>query len=92
MSLTAIRIAVLLAAAALIYAGRICLIAVGCVVYIYLLPGIILMKADYPRTSAVFWVCGLTGWLVVPWVLALGFALKLRSNLRVTPYLPEADQ
>jgi hypothetical protein len=70
-----LRIAILTLAVAIIYVFRICLLAVGCALYAYLFPGILAQKRGAPGYQRIYWVCGLSGWLLIPWIAALLWVL-----------------
>lgn len=70
-----LRIAMVLVFVAALYVFRLALLALGCIVYVYLLPAVIASNRDYPRAGRIYWVCGLTGWLLIPWLACLLFVL-----------------
>jgi hypothetical protein len=72
--MAALRITIILIVVAVIYLWRVTLLALGCVVYIYLLPGVLAEKKNYPRYQQIYLLCALGGWLLVPWVVALVWA------------------
>jgi hypothetical protein len=71
----ALRIAIFILAVAVVYLFRVCLLALGCVVYAYLLPGVLAQKKNCPKYQRIYWVCGLSGWLIIPWIGALLWVL-----------------
>lgn len=66
-----LRVPIALISVILIYIFRTALLALGSVVYLYLLPGVLASYRGYPRTRSVYWICGLSGWTVVPWLACL---------------------
>ena len=71
------QLRVVIATATLICLLRIIAFAFGSVAYVYLLPGVIAMKRNYAHADRLFIICAFTGWTVVTWIAALGFALAL---------------
>lgn len=71
------RLAVGLLAGALMLMFHLVAIALGCMVYVYFLPGVIAMRREYPGTNKVFVACAVAGWTVIGWIAALVFALTL---------------
>jgi len=71
------QLGVLIAVAILICLLRMVLLAIGAIVYVYLLPGVIAMSRRYAHADRVMIVCALAGWTGLVWVAALGFALAL---------------
>lgn len=74
------QIAVALLAGLVMLCFHIVIIALGCVVYLYFLPGVIAMKRSYPGANRIFLVCALTAWTAVGWIGALAFALTLQDR------------
>jgi hypothetical protein len=70
-----LRMVMVLALVAVLYAVRLVLLAMWWVAYAYLLPAVIATHRDYPKAGRIYWVCGLTGWLVLPWLASLVFVL-----------------
>lgn len=71
------QLGVLIAVAILICLLRMFMFAVGAVVYVYLLPGVIAMKRRYVHADRIMIACVLGGWTGLVWLAALGFALAL---------------
>lgn len=71
------QLVVVIAVATLICLLRMVAFALGSVLYLYLLPGVIALKRNYAHANRLFLVCAVAGWTVVVWVAALGFALSL---------------
>lgn len=72
-----LRSVVALLAGGLLLLFHIAMITLGCLVYVYLLPGVIAMKRCYDNADRVFIACAIAGWTVVGWLAALAFALAL---------------
>lgn len=70
-----LRMVAVLALVAVLYAVRLVLLAAWWVAYVYLLPAMIASRRDYPKAARIYWVCGLAGWLVLPWLVCLFFVL-----------------
>jgi hypothetical protein len=60
--------------AVLVTASRLVLVAAGSVLYIYLLPGVVAQRRQHLRHRQIYIVTALTGWLIIPWTLALLYA------------------
>jgi hypothetical protein len=67
-------IAAVVVGAALVTVARTLLLAIGSVLYVYLLPGIVAQRRQHLRQRQVYVFTALTGWLVIPWMLALLYA------------------
>jgi cell shape-determining protein MreD len=63
-------------AASVVLAFRMVLLAIGSALYVYLLPGVVAQKRHHPRCREIFIVTALSAWLVLPWLLALLYAVK----------------
>ncbi|HBZ06421.1 MULTISPECIES: superinfection immunity protein [Massilia] len=81
-------VALIVLAAIVLYAGRIVLLAIGSALYVYLWPGLIAQKKGRPDAREYFLACALGGWLVIPWLIALGYALAAPKLDREMPALP----
>ena len=62
--------------ALVVFAFRLVLLALGSVVYLYLLPGIVARNRHHPRQGDLFKLSAFGGWLVLPWLVALVAALS----------------
>jgi len=74
------RIGIVVLGASALCLLRVALVLVGTLVYLLLLPGVVAMKRDHPRTDRVFLWCALLGWTGVAWIAALVFVLARRPN------------
>lgn len=72
-----LRCAIALLVGGLLLMFHIALVALGCLTYVYLLPGVIAMKRCYAGADRIFIACAVTGWTVIGWIAALAFALAL---------------
>lgn len=70
-----LRILTVLFLVTLLYVFRVALLALGCVIYVYLLPGVIASHRNYAKADRIYWACGLTGWLIAPWFASLFYVL-----------------
>jgi hypothetical protein len=59
-----------------VYAFRLLMLTAGCLLYAYLLPGVIAEKRNHPLKNEIYMICGLSGWLVIPWLGTLWLALR----------------
>lgn len=75
MMLAILRICVALVGAVVLTLIHIVKVLIGSVGYVYLLPGVIAMRRNYPGTDKVFIFCVLMNWTVIGWFAALAFAL-----------------
>jgi hypothetical protein len=69
-------IPVVVVAAIVVLAFRALQLALASLAYIYLLPGVIAMKRDHPRQQAIYVVCAVGSWLVLPWLGALWYVSR----------------
>lgn len=67
-------VAAIVLGAVLVTAFRFVLVVAGSVLYIYLLPGVVAQRRRHLRYQQIYFVTALTGWLVVPWALAVLYA------------------
>ena len=67
---------------AIVTAFRLVLVALGSALYVYLLPAVIAGKRNHPKVAELYWICGLAGWLVVPWIAALIYVCKPSDTAR----------
>lgn len=70
-----LRVPIALVSVVLIYIFRLALLAVGSVVYLYLLPGVLASHREHPKTRRIYWVCAVSAWLIVPWLICLFLVL-----------------
>ena len=69
-------IAAVVIVAAAVFAFRLILLALGSVIYLYFLPGLVARDRCHPRRQIIQIVCGAWGWLILPWGIGLWIALK----------------
>lgn len=69
-------IAAVMAGAAVAFASRLILLALGSALYLYLLPGLVARDRDHPSQQEIQLICALSGWLILPWLLGLCIALQ----------------
>lgn len=62
--------------AAIVTAFRLVLVALGSALYVYLLPAVIAGKRNHPKVRELYWICGMSAWLVIPWIAALIYVYK----------------
>lgn len=62
---------IVLLAATILFTFRLILVTIGSIIYVYLLPGVLAEKKNYPGYPRVYLWCALTGWLILPWIAAL---------------------
>jgi cell shape-determining protein MreD len=73
-------VAAIVLGAALITMFRAVLLVISSALYVYLLPGVVAQRRQHLRQREIYIVTALTGWLVLPWVLALLYAAKGEHN------------
>lgn len=73
---TLLIIAFVVLCAIMVTLFRVILCALGSVIYLYLLPGIIAAKRGHPRARDLYLICAFGGWLVLPWAGALWLATR----------------
>lgn len=71
-----LRMVIVLVLVAVLYVVRLMVLALGSVARAYLLPAVIASRRNYPKAGRIYWVCGLTGWLLAPWLACLFFVLS----------------
>lgn len=69
-------IGTVLFAATAVFAFRLVLLALGSVLYLYLLPGITARNRRHPRQREIHRIGLFGGWLVLPWIVALWMATR----------------
>jgi hypothetical protein len=69
-------IAAVVLAGIVIFAFRLVLLALGSLLYVYLLPWVVAQKRGHPREREILLACVFTAWLVLPWAIALWIARK----------------
>lgn len=76
-------------AAAVVFAFRLILLALGSVIYLYFLPALVARDRCHPHRQSIQIVCGLSGWLILPWAIGLWVALKgpVKGSLLGKPVL-----
>lgn len=81
-------VAAIVLGAAVVFACRLVLLAVGSLLYVYLLPGVVAQKRQHPRRREIYIVSALAGWLVLPWIAALAYAARGEMHGMVCGDLP----
>lgn len=73
-------IAAVVVAAAVVFAFRLILLAVGSILYLYLLPGLVARDRAHPHQQKLQTLCALSGWLILPWLI--GFCIALTGPVK----------
>ncbi|WP_229483022.1 superinfection immunity protein [Massilia horti] len=73
------RVALILMAATIIYFFRLLFLGIAAILYIYFLPSLIAEKRNPLKAHSIFVFNLLTGWLIIPWIIALVLAYRMDS-------------
>jgi hypothetical protein len=87
--MVAVRMTVLVSVVAVICLFRLCLLALGSAMYVYLLPGVLAQRRNAPNYERIYIFCAFSGWLFIPWVGALLLVLITPIALGETQFEPE---
>jgi len=71
-----ILVPALVLATIVIFSFRLVLLAIGSAIYVYLFPWVLADKRDHPRRNEILFVCAVSAWLVIPWIVALWVAMR----------------